>query len=118
MAQITGRATIRLDGSELRSMPGARLSPGGVTREAVKGGGKIHGFKEEDMEPTLECTVAHTADLSLDSLAKTTAATISVVTDTGRQYTLREAWLSQPPELDAGNGSVALRFAAISCEEG
>ena len=44
MPQITGKAVIRVDGEEWRTEDGAKLNPGGVTREAKVGGGKVHGF--------------------------------------------------------------------------
>ena len=117
MAQITGKAIIRVDGEELRTLPGAKLNPGGVNREAVKGAGKVHGYKEEEVEPSMECQVAHTRDLSLKRLADITAATVMFETDTGRQFILREAWTSEPPALDSGAGTVDLKMSAISCDE-
>lgn len=117
MTQVTGKAIIRVDGNELRTLDGATLNPGGVNREAMKGGGKVHGYKEEDMEPTVECSVAHTKDLSLKELGAITDATVMFETDTGKQFILRNAWVSEPPGLDANSGGVSLRFAAISCDE-
>ena len=43
MPQITGKAVIRVDGEEWRTEDGAKLNPGGVTREAKVGGGKDQG---------------------------------------------------------------------------
>lgn len=59
MSQITGKCIIRLNGSELQSTDDATLNVGGVNREAVVGGGKVYGYKEETVAPTLECSVAH-----------------------------------------------------------
>ena len=53
MPQITGKAVIRVDGEEWRTEDGAKLNPGGVTREAKVGGGKVHGFAEKTKEPEL-----------------------------------------------------------------
>ena len=117
MAQVTGKAIIRVDGKELRTLDGATLNPGGVNREAMKGGGKVHGYKEEDVEPTVECKIAHTADDSLSALGAITDATVIFETDTGKQFILRSAWLSEPPALAASEGAVDLKFAAISCDE-
>ena len=47
MSQITGKCIIRLNGSELQSTDDATLNVGGVNREAVVGGGKVYGYKEE-----------------------------------------------------------------------
>jgi len=117
MSQVTGKAIIRVDGEELRSLDGATLNPGGQSREAVKGGGKIHGYKESDMEPTVECKIAHTKDVSLKKLGAITDATVIFETDTGKRFVLRNAWVSEPPALDATAGSVDLKWAAIECDE-
>ena len=117
MAQVTGRAIIRVNGRELRTLDGATLNPGGVTREAMKGGGKVHGYREEDVEPTMSCKVAHTAETSLKELADIVDATVIFETDTGRRFIMREAWTSEPPELDADAGAVSLAMAAIAYDE-
>ena len=43
--QITGKAKIRVDGQTYKTLDGATITPGGVSREAVKGD-EVHGFKE------------------------------------------------------------------------
>ena len=57
--KFTGKAIIRVNGSELRSTDDATLSVGGENRKAIKGGGRVYGYNEETQEPTLECNVAH-----------------------------------------------------------
>jgi len=116
MAQITGKAIIRVNGTELRSLDEATLNPGGVNREAVKGGGKVYGYKEETVEPKLEFEVAHTRDTSIIDLGKITDATVIFETDTGDRYVLREAWTAEPPALKTTGGSVSMVMSAISCE--
>ena len=76
MSQITGKCIIRLNGSELQSTDDATLNVGGVNREAVVGGGKVYGYKEETVAPTLECSVAHDKNTDLVALSATTDATI------------------------------------------
>ncbi|MEJ1378174.1 MAG: phage tail tube protein [Candidatus Sedimenticola sp. (ex Thyasira tokunagai)] len=117
MAQVTGRAYIKVNGKELRTLDGASFNPGGVNREAMKGGGKVHGFKEDDVEPTMKCKVVHTKDTSLKELADITDATVIFETDTGKRFVMREAWTSEPPELDANGGSIDLSMAAIAYDE-
>ena len=117
MPQITGKAVIRLDGSELRTTGTATLNPGGMNRETVKGGGVIHGYKEEDVEPSVECSVAHTTELSIKDLAAIIDATVMFETDSGAQFVLRNAWVTEPPSLDAISGEVDLKFAALSRDE-
>jgi len=117
MPQITGKATIRVDGQVLRTLDDATINPGGQNRTAKKGGGKIHGYSEEDVEPSMECKIAHTKDLSLKWLSGLTNATIDFETDTGMQFLLRQAWTSEPAVLNAKEGEVDLKMGAMECDE-
>lgn len=118
MAQITGKATIKVDGRELRTADDATLDPGGVSREDVAGSGKVYGYSESETKaPELECTVYHTADTSLAELAAITDATVIFETDTGVGFVLTGAWVKEPPKLKAKGGEIALKFGALTCEE-
>jgi hypothetical protein len=113
--QCTGKAIIRVNGKELRAFDDASLDVGGVKREAVKGSGKIFGYKEETAEPVLECKIAHRADTDLVELGTIVDATVIFESDTGDTYILRDAFVTETPKLSAGDGSVELKFSAISC---
>jgi len=115
--QITGRATIRVNGKVLKTENGATLNPGGSNRKGNPGGGTNHGYQEEDVIPSLECSVFHMKDTSLRELSDITDATIMFETDTGVKFTLREAYVTEPAVLDAGSGMVPLKFEAIGCDE-
>ncbi|SNS05561.1 Phage tail tube protein [Humidesulfovibrio mexicanus] len=117
MTQITGKATIRVDGTELRTAPGATLDTGGEKREPKVGAGKVWGFSEDTQAPEVTCKVYHTADTSLKKLGAITSATLSFECDTGAKFVLREAFVTEPPKLDAKDGTVELKFSAISCDE-
>lgn len=114
--QITGKAIIRVNGSEIRSLDDATLNPGGVNREAVAGSGKVYGYKEETTAPEVECSIAHTKNTDIVELSAIVDATLIFETDTGDKYTLREAWVSEPASLKTSDGTVSLKFGAISCE--
>ncbi|EGJ49051.1 phage tail tube protein [Desulfocurvibacter africanus] len=115
MSQVTGRAWIRVDGQELRTLPGATLDPGGVTRKAVTGGGKVHGFQEEDRAPELDCKIARTKDLDIKWLGGLTNATVMFEEDIGEKHLLREAFTMETKLSQ--DGSVDLKMSAISCDK-
>ncbi len=115
--QITGRATITVDGKRFKSDSGATLNPGGASRSSVVGGGEVHGFQEEDVAPSMECSLFHNAELSLRALSDITSATVLFETDTGKQFMLREAWTTEPATLNSKDGTVPLKMEAISCDE-
>jgi hypothetical protein len=112
--QITGKATIRVDGRTYQTLDGATLSLGGQTRTTVKGD-VVHGYKEEVMEPTLECKVSHTSDISLIAMSAVTAATVEFETDTGVIFILRDAWCAEPASLS--DGEIDWKLAAMQADE-
>ena len=115
--QLAGRAYIKVNGKLLRSQNGAKLNPGGVSRNAVIGDNAVHGYTEKTEAPSVECTVSHAADTDVTALGKITGATVTFETDNGVTYTLREAWVVEPPEFTANdNAEVSLKFEAINCE--
>ena len=115
--KITGRATISIDGVKHKTDEGATINVGGVTRKAVKNGKVIYGFQEEGVEPTLDCKIFHNKDLSLIELGKIDDATVFFETDTGQTLVLRNAFVTDPPSLDAKSGLVDLKMSALSIDE-
>ncbi|WP_299733988.1 phage tail tube protein [uncultured Endozoicomonas sp.] len=116
MSKITGKAVIRVDGQELRSLDGATLNVGGVTREAKQGSSKIWGYTEKPTAPEMSCKVAHTADTDLIALGNITNATIDFETDTGDRYIIVDGWVVDPPSLDSSSGDVDLKFSGVECK--
>lgn len=117
MSKITGKAIIRVDGEELRTEDGATLNIGGQNRSSKMGGGKHHGYQEEDVPPSMECSIYHDKKLSLRWLSDITNATVMFETDTGSIYTLRDAFTTEPVSLNAKDGTVALKMEAPSVDE-
>lgn len=115
--QITGKVTVRVDGEEIRTIGNGTGTTGGAERTTAKGGGRIHGYTEEEMEPTVSFTVAHTAETSVKRLAALRDATVLLETDTGARFIYRQAWTTTPPEVDFSNGEITVEMAAVECEE-
>jgi len=117
MAQITGKVRVRVDGEELKTVGNGSGTTGGVNRSVVKGGGRVHGYTEEVQEPTVSFTVAHQKGVSVRRLANLTGATVLIETDTGERFIYRDAWTTEPPELNHDNGEISVSMAAVECEE-
>jgi len=117
MSKITGKAIITVDGLQYRTDSGATLNPGGNNRSSVMGGGKVHGYQEEDVAPSMECTVYHTKDVSLRQLSDITDATVMFETDTKKVFVLRNAFVTEPASLNSKDGTIGLKFEAESCDE-
>lgn len=117
MPQITGKAIIRVDGEEMRTEDGATLNIGGSSRSSKMGGGKNHGYQEEDVPCSMECNIYHEKDLSLRWLSDITGATVMFETDTGSEFVLRDAFTTEPAVLDSKAGTVPLKMEALACDE-
>lgn len=116
MTQVTGRVTVSINGKRIRSKEGASLDTGGAKREAAMSDAGVDGYTETLTAPTVDCKINHTADTSLTELHAFKDGTLTFETDTGRIYTLINAWSSTPPKLE--KGEVTLQFQAQECLEG
>jgi hypothetical protein len=117
MAQVTGKATIYVDGQQLNTADEATLDTGGVKRTPVIGGGRVVGYSEETVEPELEITVYHTAETSIEDIKGITDATVIFQTDTGKRYVLTGAFVTEPPKLKTKGGELDVKMSAVTCEE-
>lgn len=115
MGQLTGRAYITVGGKRLASKEGAKIDIGAMERTGETGDSGVLGYKEKPGMPFVECTIAHSADTSLQEFADMVDVTVSFDTDTKRSFVLRNAWRAGKIGIDKGD--VALRFEGMSCEE-
>lgn len=115
MPMVTGRVFITAAGKRLASKEGAKLMLGGVEREAVLADTGVVGYQEKTVAPGVECTIPHTADLSLAEFQAMTDVTLSFDTDTGKSFVLSNAWNSNALEME--KGEIKLNFGALSCKE-
>ena len=90
--QQHGRATITVNGTRLRSKNGATLLLGGVTRapEALDSGEVA--FSESTAAPELSCNIALTRDTDIEALRNLTGATVVFESDTGKSWSIRDAF--------------------------
>jgi hypothetical protein len=114
--QIAGKVFLTINGQRLRSKEGASLETGGTEREAVISDSGVDGFMEKETAPKVECKVSLSADVRLTDLQAFKDGTLVFETDTGRTYTLSNAWCAKPPKLE--KGEVSLEFGATECLEG
>lgn len=119
MAGMThSKAYIKHDGKMLATLPGAKLDIGGNERAAVVGANTIHGYSETLKPSMLTCEISLQQGTSLAELKDITAATITYEADTGQTYVIRNAFVTKPLSVTAGDGGkVALEFAGDPAEE-
>lgn len=114
--KITGKGVLTVDGTRFAIENGATLNPGGVNRAAERHGGETY-YKEEEVPPTLEGNVLHTADTDIIALSNITDATVMFEADTGQKFLLRGAFTTEPVPLDSSSGKSALKMSARGCDK-
>lgn len=114
MGQVTGRVFISLNGDRIRSKEGASLEAGGLERKAAISDSGVDGHTENFTAPKVVCKINHTAKTSLLDI-HAFKGTLTFETDTGRVFTLIEAWSGKPPKLEKGEAD--FEFGAVECLE-
>ena len=115
--QHIGKATIKVGGRTLKSLPGAKLRLGGVTRTPVIGDNGVFGYSEAHVEPMLECSIALGKGESAKGL-DFADETVTFEADTGQVWSLGNAFVVDSIEVNAKDGgSIPLKIAAKTCEE-
>lgn len=114
--KLLGKVTIKVDGADIRSYPGAVLDPGGSMR-SPRVGHKYHGFSEQEKESTLECRVDMTPEFDLDAMRGWADVTLAFETDVGKTFVINNASLAAPPRITDGSDSqVELSFFGPKAE--
>ncbi len=103
-----------LGGQRVRSKEGASLDFGGTTREPVNSDSGVDGYTSKTTAPKVSFKVSHTAETKVKDL-QDFVGKLTFETDTGRVYTLPEAWCSEPPKLE--KGELSLEFSGTECLE-
>jgi RNase P/RNase MRP subunit p29 len=118
MGKKLGRAFIKVDGQALESMPGAKLDIGGFERTTVVGSNSVQGYFETPKQSKMECEITVGAETVLADMRNWDGVTISFECDTGQQYVIQGAWLTNTPEMTASEGGrVPLTFEGPPAEE-
>jgi hypothetical protein len=118
VSQRLGKAFIKVNGQLLESMPGAKINVGGKKRNPVVGGNNVHGFAEEIVNSTVECEISVSKDTKVLDYAQMDNVTITFECDTGQTFVVKDAFLTEPPELTAQEGGkVPLKFAGQPADQ-
>lgn len=111
-----GRATIKLGGVTLETMPGSTLDGGGASRETQVGDNEVLGYTEKPKQSRVECTVSIRRGISVQQLQKTEVSLL-FAGDTGQVWSIGKAWCIGPPVVDSGAGTARLIYEGTPAEE-
>ncbi len=123
MPQVSGIIKVTIIGGQdglsyLRTKENSsKLKTGGKSREAVVGG-SVHGYVEKVVASEFETTLIHMADTDVKILNDLTDATLVLETDTGVTYTVSNAFVTEPMEINEGTGEMPLKMMGEPAVQG
>lgn len=110
--KITSRAV--LNAGSLGRLPikeGAELKFGNLKREPVMGDDGVLGFSETfDEAPSIKCTIIHAQTTDEDAIKAFTNENLTLETNSGKTYTLMDAWAGDPLTLTVKDGQMEVMF--------
>lgn len=116
MAQQTGRVTIKLDGTPLRSKPGASMQMGGINRDHDMTDQGETLFKEKYVNGMMKCVMPHLTDTDVEKIRNFKNGTCQYTTDTNVTFTMAKASYSSSGELQ--NGELEVTFMGAPIQQG
>ena len=99
----------------VHAMPGGTLDIGGVKREWKMSDVGPAGYTEDPVTASAEFKVQMLPGLSLRALGNLAGVNVTITTDGGETYLLRDACVTNPPKLSGGE--IDMRLEAAACEE-
>ncbi|MDF7670238.1 phage tail tube protein [Orbaceae bacterium ESL0721] len=113
--QYQGTAIIRVNGRELESLAGAKLTTGGYTRQVIKGA-KVYGYSESIVESTVALTLRNCEDVSVEDINNMTDVTITFIPDAGKPWLMANAWSNGNASIDE-KGTISCGFTSAPAKE-
>ncbi|OQS44027.1 phage tail tube protein [Chromobacterium haemolyticum] len=115
MAKMTGLCSIKLNGANKRSKPGATLKPGGAIREPVTDSNGVCGLAVKEYKPgEIKFTIQHGSDEDVVALQNLEGVTALFETDSGQRYMVRDA--GTVGEVEIKGNEVELTLAGQPAE--
>lgn len=110
MGMILGEVTIRANGQQIKTKPGATLNPGGYSRTQHMGPGRVWGKSRKYSPPSIEVVIAADEDVDVMEINAIESATLVWEGDNGVSYMMTQASTNEPATLREESGDIAVTF--------
>lgn len=117
MARIAGILSLSLDGVQYTAAGAFTVQPLTRQREGLAGDGGIRGYREMPIVPYFEGDISTDAEVSAETLGGITDATAQLELANGKSYVFRNAWQAGDLTINSNEGTMAVRFEAMDCDE-
>ena len=109
-SKVLGTAIVRLDGTSLRSKPGASIDIGGFERTEDVADGGVIGYTEKPVPSVITATLAHVSSTKYAALRDAVDVSLVFECDNGKRYTVQGGFLTKPPKITGDGGGVEVEF--------
>lgn len=116
--RVGGVLLAKLNGQRIRVAGEWTYSLGTPKRQAKVGMDGVHGYIEEPQVPYVEGESTDRSELDVAALFNTTGATLVLELANGKVISFRDAWYAGDGTVKTKEGTIALRFEAVSADEG
>ncbi len=121
MAKATKIVGVYLDGTRLPVVEDPEFDPGGTPVEPIQGiapGEVVAETRGETKPPELSVTLADTSGLSIVEYQGVRGATITLMGENGKQYTMGDAFYADHEKLSGGKWKVTFKAYRFSEQKG
>jgi hypothetical protein len=114
---IGGVAYLKVNGFQYMLRGDLVVSSDSLKRTGIAGQDSVHGFTETPAVPYIKATITDTGGLALADFQTMRDVTVTAELNNGKHYILVDAWTADVRELKTSDGSLAIHFEGIACEE-
>ncbi|HEX7821042.1 MAG TPA: phage tail tube protein [Sphingobium sp.] len=115
--RVVGQCKVKVDSQQYETDGTTTMEIGGPAREGVKGDYQAGAFKESTEMSKVELNLLYKGRLSLAAIRKIDNATLTVETDTGNVWIVRNAYVAEIISFDGGSGKAKVVFQGPPAEE-
>ena len=115
--RVVGQVKVKIDGDLLDTDGKSTMELGGATREAVAGDYQAGAFKETTAPSKVEVNLLMKANLSLTRLRTIDNATVTMESDVGRTYLIRNAYCADVISFSTDSSVAKVVFQGPPAEE-
>lgn len=115
--RVAGQATITVDGDKLDTDGQSTLELGGPVRTPVAGDYQAGSFSQKEQESKMEVSILMKGGTRIADLREIDNATLTLRTDTGQHWLVRNAYVSDVISISTSDGKAKVVFQGPPAEE-
>jgi hypothetical protein len=116
-SRVVGQVRVKIDGDLLDTDGKSTMDLGGPRRESVPGDYQAGSFRESTAEAKVEVNLLMKASLSLTALRLIDNATVTMETDVGHTFIVRNAYVADVISFGSESGTAKVVFQGPPAEQ-